>query len=164
MTTPLTPEERRALFECNPWPAEDSALGVVSNPETPGEVLRAAWKFVRIVEVARSREQAERPRAFRAALYGNPNLPADLLREALLDGILAAWLNPATPLHLLECPIPDEERIRALWKVLCAMVGRPDMGHRRIGKIDRHRFLGRQGFRALREAFPDDVASLIDDG
>ena len=160
MTTLLTPEERRALFECNPWPAEDSALGVVSNPETPGEVLRAAWKFARIVEVAHSREQAERPRAFRAALYGNPNLPADLLREALLDGILAAWLNPATPLHLLECPMPDEERIRALWKVLCAIVGRPDLGNRRPGKIDHAALYGREGFRQLRQAFPGDVDVL----
>lgn len=106
MTTPLTPEERRALIECNPWPAEDELLGTFRNPTTPGEVLREGLRFVGLtrVKAARAGSSAagrDRTSALIGAIYSNPNLPADLLNEALGAGEVSAWANPSTPVALV---------------------------------------------------------------
>jgi hypothetical protein len=41
------------------------------------------------------------------AIFGNPNLPADLLHDALRNGEFAAWANPSTPVALFAGEVSD---------------------------------------------------------
>lgn len=141
---------------------EDSVLRFASDPTTPGSVLASCFALFDRMPSAPSREVAAYRASVRSALLRNPNLPTDLLREAMADGEVDAWLNPSAPLSLLESPMPDEERIRGLWKVLCRMTGNRYYCLPSAKGSARH-LRGCAGWRELCTMYPDDIRQLVYD-
>lgn len=145
---------------------EDSVLRFASDPTTPGSVLTSCLALFDGMPSAPSREVAAYRASVRSALLRNPNLPTDLLREAMGDGEVDAWLNPAVPLLLLENPMPDEERLDGLWKALCNMANIQSYGlavYMFGGKIDAQHLRYCPGWDDLRARYTDDIRHLVRD-
>lgn len=145
---------------------EDSVLRFASDPTTPGSVLASCFALFDRMPSAPSREVASYRASVRSALLRNPNLPTDLLREAMGEGEVDAWLNPSAPLSLLESPMPDEGRLDGLWKALHRLAR--ISWHSRVfytpgKKMDVSRLRGCAGWRELCAMYPDDIRHLVYD-
>lgn len=146
----------------------DAMMVVAACPTTSGRVLEHALRFAESFfdERAPSPESHKYRNELYAAILRNPNLPTDLLRLKMADGYVDAWLNPSAPLALLECPMPDEERLDGLWNALHRLAQISTYGPTCYSpgmKVDAQHLRGRAGWRELCAMYPDDIRHLVHD-